>query len=55
MLAYNQGERKVREAYASEANLWKTLAREPNSEAARYVPRFLAAVIVGENPSAFGL
>jgi membrane-bound lytic murein transglycosylase D len=55
VLAYNQGERKVREAYAPEADLWRTLAREPNSEAARYVPRVLAAAIVGENPSAFGL
>ena len=55
VLAYNQGERKVREIFAGDADLWRTLSREPNSEAARYVPRLLAAAIIGENPAAFGL
>jgi membrane-bound lytic murein transglycosylase D len=55
VLAYNQGERKVREAFAGDPDLWRTLSRNPNAEATRYVPRLLAAVVIGENPSAFGL
>lgn len=55
LLAYNQGERTMRETFGNDQDFWGTLARQPNSEASRYVARVLAAAIVGENPEAFGI
>ncbi len=55
VLSYNQGERKVHETFAETQDVWGTLVRTPNAEGSRYVARILAAAIVGENPSAFGL
>jgi hypothetical protein len=55
VLSYNQGERAVEGAFGGGADFWGTLARTPKAEGSRYVARILAATIVGENPSAFGL
>ena len=55
LLAYNQGERKMKETFGAGESFWGTLVRSPGSEASRYVSRVIAASIVGENPAAFGL
>jgi len=55
LLAYNQGERKMKETFGNGESFWGTLVRSPGSEASRYVSRVIAATIVGENPAAFGL
>jgi hypothetical protein len=55
LLSYNQGERKVEADFGDGRELWSALARTPNAEGSRYVARFFAAAIVGENPADFGL
>jgi soluble lytic murein transglycosylase-like protein len=55
VVAYNQGEKSVASTLANEQDLWAALARTPNAEGTRYLARILAATIVGENPTAFGL
>ena len=63
ILSYNQGEKQVSAAYSDALSakadgagrLWASLANAPDAEGTRYVARFFAAAILGENPRDFGL
>jgi soluble lytic murein transglycosylase-like protein len=55
LLSYNQGERKVKADFGDGRDLFASLAKTPNAEGSRYVARFIAAAIVGENPADLGL
>lgn len=55
VLAYNQGEGAVGTQFPGDADVWAVLARTPDAEGTRYLARVLAAMIVGDNPEAFGL
>ena len=67
LVSYNQGQVQTRQVFQEalgkaareerEQGFWAVLARpeEKDSERSRYVPRFFAAAIIGENPADFGI